>query len=190
MEDNPTIYAVSSGEYSGYCVNALFSTEEKAKEYIEHTIDPEYYRIEEFILDGLGPDRSDKLFTIEIDYETFDAEITGRNYPSHRTLKEYINTFQTAENFRVRMYIVADSPKRAIKIASERLGQIKAEEWKYPLLHEKILLVRKHDKNILGHIMKRHLGGMPPEYRYPLYRFGTGEMIIPDGYELSDYELI
>ena len=188
MEDNPTIYAVSSGDYSGYCVNALFSTEEKAKEYIEHTMDPEYYRIEEFILDGQGPDRSNKLFTIEIDYETFDAEIIDRNYPSHHTLKERINTFQTTEDFRVRMYIEADSPKRAIKIASERLGQIKAEEWKYPLMHDKILLARKHEENILGDIMKHHLGCMPTEYRYPLYRFGTGEMVIPDGYELTDFQ--
>lgn len=33
------VFIVTSGEYSAYCINRVFSTEEKAKEFIKITMD-------------------------------------------------------------------------------------------------------------------------------------------------------
>lgn len=49
------VYIVTSGEYSDYGINAVFSTEEKAKEYIAQFNDkgtyPRPYFINEYIID-------------------------------------------------------------------------------------------------------------------------------------------
>ena len=90
----------------------------------------------------------------------------------------------------VKMYFIADSSKRAIKIASERLGQIKAEEWKYPLLHEKCAFGEKGTGNVLNNQI-RGLVAYPILYnRYPVYRFGTGELVIPEDEEMIPYILV
>jgi hypothetical protein len=55
-----TIYAVNSGSYSDYRVNALFSTKAKAEEYMKAVPDPEYNEIGEYELDG-GMDKVDMI---------------------------------------------------------------------------------------------------------------------------------
>lgn len=190
MKEPTIIYAVSTGEYSSYYIVGLFSTRAKAEEYKESKMDPEYYNIEEYTLDELQPDRDDKMFCVCIDYEDFKAEIVSKDYASNPRVEGLQNTVQMTDSGEVKMYFIADSSKRAIKIASERLGQIKAEEWKYPLLHEKCAFGEKGTGNVLNNQL-RGLVAYPILYnRYPVYRFGTGELVIPEDEEMIPYILV
>ena len=58
------VYIVTSGEYSGYGINKVFSTEEKAKEWIK-VVTSMYggnYNIEQYELDAPIPERKEYLF--------------------------------------------------------------------------------------------------------------------------------
>lgn len=190
MKEPTIIYAVSCGEYSDYHIEGLFSTKAKAEEYIESKMYPDLYNVEEFTLDELQPDRSKKLFCIYIDYEDFNARIAGRHYPSDPQYKDLHNTIQITDSGAVKMYIMTTDQKRAVKIASERLTRIKAEEWKYPLLHEICAFGEKGTGNVLSGQL-RGLVAYPILYnRYPVYRFGTGELVVPDDEEMIPYALV
>lgn len=190
MKEPTIIYVVTHGDYSAYDIDGMFSTREKAEEWIEHTYDPSYYHIEEHELDGVEPDRSDKLFKVLIDYEDFNARVTDRLYVDCRQSDEKINTVRMTDSLDMEMYIVTDHPKRALKIASERLAQVKAEDWKYPLLHTKCgfadeELVEVMERGLRGHVFFPFV-----ESHYPVYRFGTGELVIPKGIKMVHYTLV
>lgn len=51
-----TIFAVNSGSYSDYRINALFSKRELAEEFMSAVPDSEYNEIEEFVLDPPAAD--------------------------------------------------------------------------------------------------------------------------------------
>ena len=58
------VFIVTSGEYSGYGINRVFSTEKKAKEWVE-VITSMYggnYNIEQYELDAPIPERKEYLF--------------------------------------------------------------------------------------------------------------------------------
>lgn len=182
---NKIIYAVTSGDYSGYQIKALFSTQKKAEEYIEHTYDPGYYRIEEYLLDGERPNREEKLFHVSIGYEDFNAKISERYEKECIQAKELRDTFHlSGSGGYVEMYFVTTEPKRALKIASEWLAQIKAEEWRYPLMHTKctfvdmaaIMSFNERDRSTIAHLYVTK--------RYPTYRFGTGLVVVPEGEQM------
>lgn len=119
------VYIVTSGDYSDYTIGAVFSTEEKANEFIQqHGSD---YRIEVFDIDN-EVKKETKLWEVSMYYEDFTLR------ECHIAWKDlYI-----ADTFRVLndcygkkvldQYIETDSMDRAIKIASERIAQIKANE--------------------------------------------------------------
>lgn len=182
---NKIIYAVTSGDYSGYQIDGLFSTQKKAEEYIEHTYDPDYYRIEEYVLDGERPNREEKLFHVSIGYEDFNAKISDRYEKNCFRAKELRDTFHLSDSGEyVEMYFVTTEPKRALKIASEWLAQIKAEEWRYPLMHTKctfvdmaaIMSFNERDRSTIAHLYVKK--------RYPTYRFGTGLVVVPKGEQM------
>ena len=51
MSEQNIVYVVTSGEYSGYSIHAVFSTKEKAEEYIAHDgYFSDSYEIEEYVL--------------------------------------------------------------------------------------------------------------------------------------------
>jgi len=50
------VYAVSSGSYSDYRVNAIFSTKELAEEFMRYIPDNDYNDIEEYEIDPSVPD--------------------------------------------------------------------------------------------------------------------------------------
>lgn len=182
---NKIIYAVTSGDYSGYQIEGLFSTQKKAEEYIEHTYDPDYFRIEEYVLDGERPNREEKLFHVSIGYEDFNAKISDRYEKGCILAKELRDTFHLSESGEyVEMYFVTIEPKRALKIASEWLAQIKAEEWRYPLMHTKctfvdmaaIMSFNERDRSTIAHLYVKK--------RYPTYQFGTGLVFVPKGEQM------
>lgn len=190
MKEPTIIYAVTTGEYSGYYTVGMFSTKEKAEDYIESLMYPSEYNIEEYTLDELQPNKSEKMFCVHIDYEDFNARIVSRDSTNNPRVEGLQNTFQMTDSGEVKMFFISNDSKRAIKIASERLGQIKAEEWKYPLLHEVCAFGEKGTGNVLnGQI--RGLVAYPILYnRYPVYRFGTGEIVVPEDEEMIPYVLV
>lgn len=190
MKEPTIIYAVTTGEYSGYHTVGMFSTKEKAEDYIESLMYPSEYNIEEYTLDELQPNKSESMFCVHIDYEDFNARIVSRDSTNNPRVEGLQNTFQMTDSGEVKMFFISNDSKHAIKIASERLGQIKAEEWKYPLLHEVCAFGEKGTGNVLnGQI--RGLVAYPILYnRYPVYRFDTGEIVVPEDEEMIPYVLV
>lgn len=190
MSKPKIVYAVTHGDYSAYDIDGLFSTPEKAQEWIDFTYNPSDYNIEEYILDSNQPDRNDKLYDIRIDYETFDAKIVGAMYADSREAKRITNSIRMTNPSVMEMRFVTNDPKRALKIASERLAQVKAEEWRYPLLRT---LCKFGSKGVNEAIKKGFSGHSLALYtwnKYPAYRFGTGELILEEDEELVDFEII
>lgn len=124
------IYIVTSGEYSGYEINAVFTTKEKAVDYIEqHGTN---YNIEEYNLDEEVEKKTQLwyiVFGVE-DGKLHDA--TPRSYNRN----EKVDTCSIFDTFGFRkdepyicFYIDADSMDRAVKIARERFAAVKANEY-------------------------------------------------------------
>ena len=123
------VYIVTSGEYSDYQIDAVFSTEEKAREYIQqHGSD---YRIEVFDIDE-EVKKGKKIWRVEMRFDNFKvseclAGLFGEGWGYHmKDTFEYILDWEKIEY--IRLYLEADSMDRAIKIASERIVQIKANK--------------------------------------------------------------
>ena len=177
MSEQNIVYIVTSGEYSDYSIHAVFSTREKAEEYIEHE---EYfsdsYKIEEYVMDGEQPDMSEKLYEIDIDYNTFDANLAF----IYSCSQEQVDTFKMIDSDTMCMWILTTDSKRAIKIASERLGQIKAHEWKYPLMHNICTFRIEHEYKCLSEVRNR----------LPIYRYHTGTMVLYENERLIEYTAV
>lgn len=190
MTNQDFVYVVTTGIYSDYHIVGIFTTREKAEEYIDSMMWPSEYDVDEYALDELQPDRGEKMFCVCIEYEDFSARIVSRKSLNDPLVEGRQNTFQMTDSGEIEMYIISTDSKRAIKIASERLRQIKAEEWKYPLLHEVCAFGEKGT----GKVLNKQLRGLiayPILYnRYPVYRFGTGELVVPENEEMIPYVLV
>lgn len=121
------IYIVTSGEYSDYRIEAVFSTEEKANEYVqqngndfcieEHNLDEEVVKetqlwFIEFEIENQKMKRASPI-TYDFDKKKDTCKVT-----------EYIS-FEPYITF----YVEAETMDRAIKIASERFASVKANEY-------------------------------------------------------------
>lgn len=160
MEIKDMIFIVTSGEYSDYGIEAVFSTKEKADEYVErHGTD---FRVEEFPVDSCVPDNSKKKWNVYLDYNT--GELCGCNPPCgwtplDRDYFRYANSFASSAEL-LNFYIEAETISKAVKIASEMLMQVKAlESTKFPLLREKC---------VADHIIRE----------YPIYNYRTGAIVL------------
>lgn len=180
MNEPTTIYVVTCGDYSDYGIDAMFSTREKAEKYMEHSVDfSGSMRIEEYVLDSEEPDMSEKLYEVRINYNTFDNKIYNINSSDSLDTDVLTNSFQMISDDIIHIWVLTTDQKRAIKIASERLGQIKAQEWKYPLMHNKCTFVTEREYKCLLTI----------DERYPIYRFYSGEMALYAGERLVEYTI-
>ena len=123
------IYIVTSGEYSEYEINAVFSTKEKANAYIQQH--GTYYDIEEYDLDE-EVEKKTQLWSIVFCIE--NGKFDEANPISYNKNKE-VDTCYVEERFRDdKMYYIiflvdADSMNRAVKIARERFAAVKANEY-------------------------------------------------------------
>lgn len=123
------IYIVTSGEYSDYGINAVFSTKKKAQEYRQQHgtgFSIEIFDIDEEIK------KETKIWRVIMSFDNFkvyecSAGLWGDGWGSHMkdTFEYYLN-WEHEEL--IRLYIEADCMNRAIKIASERIAQIKANK--------------------------------------------------------------
>ena len=122
------IYIVTSGEYSDYHIDAVFSTKEKAKAYIQQK--GTEYDIEEYELDE-EVEKKTQLWSIEFGVESGElCEAITTSYNRN----EVVDTCSIFETFywnepRIRFYVDADSMERAVKIARERFAAVKANEY-------------------------------------------------------------
>lgn len=120
------IYIVTSGDYSDYTIDAVFSTKEKAEEYIQqHGMD---YRVEDYDIDE-EVKKETKIWSIKMRFDNFEvSECIGDGWCSHRKDTFDYDFDNWAKIGYITLYLEADCMDRAIKIASERIAQIKANK--------------------------------------------------------------
>lgn len=164
MNEKKQIFIITTGEYSDYSIDRVFSTRKKALEYLD-TKDDEY-TLEVFDLDE-PIDCKTQIYEISFELDkkkvwnvrtTCDARYKDMIHIGGR----YFNNRKTLD-----IYVESDSRKRALKIASERYGAIIAgEQTMYPYLRVGVL---------------RHYSNMCPAF----FDFNTGEMVLFDSEELA-----
>lgn len=139
------IYVVTSGEYSDYGIDAVFTTKEKAVEYVEqHGTD---YNIEEYSLDE-EVEKKTQLWRIEFCVENGKlCEACPTSYDRNKA----VDTCYIFDSFGyrkyepyIRFYIDADSMDRAVKIARERFASVKANEYIW------LRLTRPYETDMFG----------------------------------------
>lgn len=123
------IYIVTSGEYSDYGIDAVFTTKEKAVEYVEqHGTN---YNVEEYVLDE-EVERKTQLWNVMFCVE--DGELQEAN-PTSYNRNKVVDTCNISDYLRlggkyyIDFYVDADSMDRAVKIARERFASVKANEY-------------------------------------------------------------
>ena len=163
-KDENKIFVVTTGEYSDYTIDRVFSTRKKALEYLD-TKDDEY-RLEVFDIDEPIV-RKTQLYNISFE---LDKKKVWRVYTCYdKRYKDLIHIGERCFNDvkTLDIYLESDSRKRALKIASERYGAIIAgEQTMYPYLRVGVM---------------RHYGNMKPAF----FDFNTGELVLPDNYQLA-----
>ena len=123
---NKEVFIVTCGEYSDYRIDAIFSTNNKAEEYVQQKGD--YYRIETHSVDSEVVNVSDKVWVVELrinDHKVLScspSEYSSRIIDTIRVFGDiYFNSSKSIE-----FVLVADSMDKAKKIANERLNQVLA----------------------------------------------------------------
>lgn len=120
------IYIVTSGEYSDYRIDAVFTTKEKAEEYVQNNGSD--YRIEDYELDKPIVNEN-KLWCISFNLENGNIEDANVSY---RKKEYYCNTCKYVPYSFVKhidFYVEAEIMDKAKKIASERFAAVKANEY-------------------------------------------------------------
>lgn len=162
--DENKIFVVTSGEYSDYRIERVFSTLKKALEYLDTKDDS--YTLEVFDLDE-PIERKTHIY--EISFELDKKKVWKVSIEYDKRYKDMIHIGGRYFNNRktLDIYVESDSRKRALKIASERYGVIIAgEQTMYPYLRVGVL---------------RHYSSMCPAF----FDFKTGEMVLFDREELA-----
>lgn len=123
-------YIVTSGEYSDYGINAVFTTKEKAVDYVEQH--GTGYTIEEYNLDE-EVEKKTQLWNVVFCVEDGKlCEACPISYDRNKVV-DTCSIFDTfgyrKEEPYIRFYVDADSMNRAIKIARERFAAVKANEY-------------------------------------------------------------
>ena len=163
-EKKQQIFIITTGEYSDYSIDRVFSTRQKAVEYLDTKDDN--YRLEVFDLDE-PIERRTQLY--EISFQLDKKKVWSCNTYYDKRYKDlihiggrYFNNVKTID-----IYVESDSRKRALKIASERYGAIIAgEQAMYPYLRVGLIPTFGAKKE--------------PAY----FDFNTGELVLLPGQDL------
>ena len=157
------VYVVTRGCYSDYRIERVFSTKELAEEFCDHDADCD---IEEYELDGEMPPREEKVWSIRLKLDSKEVMCIVIRKDKER---DYVHMDVTSDRDAtkyIEFCIKSDSRQRAIKVASERYGEVIAQEqFKFPYLR-------------VG-VIKGHYN----ELRTPYYDFKTGEIVLRKGEE-------
>ena len=163
-KDENKVFVITSGEYSDYRIERVFSTRQKALEYLDTKDDD--YRLEEYYLDE-PIERQTQVFCISFELDEKKVRKVSTRYG-----KCYKDLIQVCESWcsddpSLDIYVESDSKKRALKVASERYGAVIAgERTMYPYLRVGVV---------------RYYGGARPAY----FDFNTGELVLVDDQKLS-----
>lgn len=158
------VYIVTSGEYSDYHICKVFSTKEKADEYVDAR--GSEYSIEEWEVDKEF-DRGARIWEVSMSADGKEIIFAEpKDLPGYKDCISFAVDYSGEE--RLVFYIETDSMTRAVKIASERYGAVIAnEQTHYPLL--------------------RVSGSQHSWEDYPMIDFYTGEIVIMDEEQKSGY---
>ena len=166
------VYVVTAGDYSDYHIVGIFDSREKAEEYINHSTDSDLNGVDEWVLNELKPDKREKIFEIRSGFENIDCKIVGHSSEPmmYKDLMHIMNFGLGDRKQYIYFYICADTRDRAIKIASERLRQVKAEEhFRFPMLR-RLVGFRYYNSKVV---------------EFPYIHYHTGEIVLPEGYTLG-----
>ena len=126
------VYIVTSGEYSDYRINAVFTTKEKANEYIQQNGTD--YQIEKYNLNEEVV-KEEKLWRVQFPLDRdfcIDSHrsVSATSWECNENFKDtcIVSSIGSSKYF-INFYIVADAMDRAIKVASERFMAIRANEY-------------------------------------------------------------
>lgn len=122
------VYIITYGDYSDYTICAVFSTRDKAEEYIQQHGNT--FRIEEHLLDEEV--EQSEIWIVEIgllSHKIKQCESCSDSWSSGRVdkFKVFKPIFRNSEGS-IKMLLRADSMNRAIKVANERVAQIVANK--------------------------------------------------------------
>ena len=165
MEEKKIIYLVTSGCYSDYMVERVFSTRELAETYVDAECVSRGAEIEEYPLDEPVKRRM-SLRRIRIRMKDKYTKVADPN-----ELRSRVDTFtfvdgESGDSY-IDFVIESDSSERAIKIASERFGAVIANEQVcYPFLRTRIVEQYR-------------------QTRYPHYNFNNGNIVLFDDQHLA-----
>lgn len=118
------VYAVAEGEYSDYHIECIFSTKEKAKEFVQcHGTN---YYIEEYELDQ-EVIKEEKLWRVSfyIDKDK-DVDCVPSSYVA---MRDKCKVDDWCCDTMICFYVDADTMDRAIKIARERYVAVKSNDY-------------------------------------------------------------
>jgi hypothetical protein len=152
------VYIVTSGFYSDYTIEEVFSSIELAKEYVDTKGDD--FRVEDYEIDK-PIIRKKGIFSVSISlYSKKVFNVWKGKHTSYKDLFQFESNFY---NNWINFYIESDSKDRAIKIACERYAFVLAnEKTNFPLLRE---------KGIYENVSE-----------CPFYNFKTFKIVTPCGY--------
>lgn len=171
------VFIVTSGCYSDYQIEAVFSTNEKAEEYIDSHRYPDEFRIEEYCIDD-EISIEEQTYVIGVDLLSRETSMDLPHKVTYEMSKEeYVDCFSIYEVEKPNIQLTSDvsficvftikskSAKVALKSAQDRLVQILAmEDVCYPFMRTKSV-VNVNNKS----------------YRFPMYSIHTKEIVLRPG---------
>lgn len=125
------IYIVTSGEYSDYGIDAIFSTKELAQKFVDSFNSERWDKldIEEWDLDPnsqhLKQNRKPFFLRIDKSGQVTEIESASSTFGFRNEMKEPSISY-TKNLELMNIYCFADDEKHAVKIASEKRSQILA----------------------------------------------------------------
>lgn len=156
-----TVYIVTNGNHEEYAVVAVFSTMEKAKEFVNHN--GWEFEIEEHAID-VPFKKYPKLWEVTLSWEN-SRLLECRVHEQLPPYVEYIHY----EGGKVQILVRSETVPGAIKSAAEKLKRIRElEETKFPLLKNRV-------------VAHSPLDIMPD---FPTYNYRTGGIILYPMWEL------
>lgn len=129
------VYVVTSGDYSDYCIDAIFSTPEKAQEYMEVVTDNNYNDIQEYEVDiPIDADDFEKYSwkgLLSFGYKSFFVDMLKNGDGADAYQKHVSGTYCKIEQDHLHATVWAKNEEHAIKIVNEkRIQMIANGEWK------------------------------------------------------------
>lgn len=165
------VFIVTSGDYSDYHIDRVFSAREKAREFVDHM--GGCYEIEEYSLDEETP-RGVFGYRVSLYKDHTEVELTDPAYDAYMRK----DSLRWSEDFMPHLIFVVeakDAP-HAVKIASERFMRIKAEPYLFPRLKERCVV--------------REYFGCDVRRETPIYDYNTKKILLDKRERLIDAGLI